>query len=260
VDVDASNAALEYASLRAGMQFHLPVFDGPLDLLLHLIKRNELDPQEVTAAIVTEQYLQYLGMFEELDLEVAGEYLVMAATLLLIKSCALLPDTADVSEEDEAAEELKRGLVERLLEYERYRKAAERLAEMPLLGRDLFAGPGQTPTHEAAALLKAAPLWDLVDAANQVLKRLAAHNPRTTSATTVSVASRVPVILGALERLGKVEFGALFERVEERQLVIATFLALLELLRGGVIRATQEQPFGPIWLEPRSPAPVEVAS
>ncbi len=259
MDVGASNAALAQDDLRAGVQFHLPVFDGPLDLLLHLIKRNELDPQEVTATVVTEQYLQYLGVFEELDLGIAGEYLVMAATLLLIKSCALLPDAVAASEEEEAAEDLKRSLVDRLLEYERYRRAAERLAEMPLLGRDLFAGPGQS-SPQGAALLRNAPVWDLVDALNQVLKHLAARSPKSVAGTTIPVASRVPVILEALERWGRVEFGTLFAQGENRQLVIATFLALLELLRGGAIRATQECPFGPIWVEPRSPAELEATS
>ncbi len=109
-----------------GMRFRLPIYEGPLDLLLHLIKRAELDPQDVTASIITEQYLEQLNLMEQLNLDIAGEYLVMAATLLLIKSFALLPhpELADTEE----ADDLKRDLVERLLEYQRYREAAVKLA------------------------------------------------------------------------------------------------------------------------------------
>src|SRR5580693_10465557 len=123
------------------LRFRLSIYEGPLDLLLHLIKRAELDPHDVTASIITEQYLEHLNLMEELNLDVAGEYLVMAATLLLIKSFALLPhpELADTEE----AEELKRDLVERLLEYQRYREAAARLGERPLLGRDVFPSRGE---------------------------------------------------------------------------------------------------------------------
>jgi segregation and condensation protein A len=251
--MEANSAVPTYAELKAGAWFHLPAFDGPLDLLLHLIKRNELDPHEVTASVVTEQYLQYLEVLEALDLEVAGEYLVMAATLLLLKSFALLPDADGRSEEEHDAEELKQDLIDRLADYERYRRAAESLAAMPLLGRDLFAGPGQALPQEETVLLRSAPLWELIDAFNQVLKRLAQRSPGSIVSTTIPVADRMPIILEALERWGKVEFGALFSDGENRPVIIATFLALLELLRVGTISATQERPFGPIWVELRSP-------
>lgn len=140
--MNESNPNDSPTALNAGRWFRLPVFEGPLDLLLHLIKRNELDPQEVTASIVTEQYLEYLELLDSLNLDVAGEYLVMAATLLLIKSFSLLPHQGPVDEEE--AEELKRDLIARLLEYQRYREAAFKLAERPLLGRDVFVNPGRS--------------------------------------------------------------------------------------------------------------------
>ena len=119
-------AALKFEG-DGGMRFRLPIYEGPLDLLLHLIKRAELDPHDVTASIITEQYLEHLNLMEELNLDIAGEYLVMAATLLLIKSFALLPHPALADTEE--AEELKHDLVERLLEYQRYREAAAKLGE-----------------------------------------------------------------------------------------------------------------------------------
>ncbi|MGA2410468.1 MAG: segregation/condensation protein A [Candidatus Binataceae bacterium] len=139
--MNAEQAAHPGANNGGPMRFRLPIYEGPLDLLLHLIKRAELDPNDVTASIITEQYLEHLNLMEELNLDIAGEYLVMAATLLLIKSFALLPHPAPADADE--AEELKHDLVERLLEYQRYREAAIKLGERPLLGRDVFASPGE---------------------------------------------------------------------------------------------------------------------
>ena len=127
---DSSQDAAERVEAAAGPRFRLPIYEGPLDLLLHLIKRAELDARDVTASIITEQYLAYLELLDSLNLDVAGEYLVMAATLLLIKSFAMLPHAG--TEELEEAEELKRDLVARLLEYQRYREAAEKLGARAL--------------------------------------------------------------------------------------------------------------------------------
>src|SRR5262249_55969483 len=149
----------------------------PLDLLLHLVKRAELDPHEVTASIITEQYLAHLELLHQLNLDVAGEYLVMAATLLLIKSFSLLPhpELADAEE----AEELKRDLVERLLEYQRYREAAEKLGARAIVGRDVFTTPGEAaPEPNAAGARISVSLFDLVEAMGAVLKRVADLAPR----------------------------------------------------------------------------------
>ncbi len=138
---DGSQDAAARVEAAAGPRFRLPIYEGPLDLLLHLIKRAELDARDVTASVITEQYLAYLELLDSLNLDVAGEYLVMAATLLLIKSFSMLPHAG--TEELEEAEELKRDLVARLLEYQRYREAAEKLGARALLGRDVFAAPGE---------------------------------------------------------------------------------------------------------------------
>lgn len=230
-----------------GRRFRLPIFEGPLDLLLHLIKRNELDPQEVTASIVTDQYLQYLELLDSLNLDVAGEYLVMAATLLLIKSYSLLPhpEIADTAE----GEELKRDLIARLLEYQRYREAAAKLAARALLGRDVFAAPGEKlalPSDQPAQL--PVSLFDLVDAFRAVLKRLEDKTPRELTLRDIPVAQCIPMILSRLEREERFEFASLFEDLGDRSLLIATFLALLELVRRGEVRAFQDQGPGPIWL------------
>jgi len=231
----------------AGMRFRLPIYEGPLDLLLHLIKRAELDPHDVTASVITEQYLEYLNLMEALNLDIAGEYLVMAATLLLIKSFALLPhpELAD----SEEADELRRDLVERLLEFQRYREAAAKLAERPLLGRDVFAtrgepapsAPDETPPYSVS-------IFDLVQAMAGVLKRLGDRTPRHIELRDIPVAHCIPRIIAALDSAGRLEFIALFDDLEDRPMMIATFIALLELIRRGVVRAWQEDRGGAILL------------
>ena len=240
--------SMDKPEVSAPPRFRLPVYEGPLDLLLHLIKRAELDPHDVTASIVTKQYLEYLEVLEALNLDVAGEYLVMASTLLLIKSFSMLPHPAPADAEE--AEELKRGLVERLLEYQRYREAGAKLGERPLLGRDVFAGAGETiPEAERTEAPLKVSVFDLVQAMAAVLKKLADAQPRDLELREIPIAQCIPRVLDAIRQGGRVEFTALFENLAERPLVIATFVALLELIRQRRVRAFQEKRFGPIWLE-----------
>jgi len=229
------------------LRFRLRVYEGPLDLLLHLIKRAELDPQDVTASVITEQYLEYLNLMQDLNLDVAGEYLVMAATLLLIKSFTLLPHPQ--SADSEEAEDLKRDLVERLLEYQRYREAAAKLGERPLLGRDVFASPRQAlPEEDAGSPPYSVSIFDLVQGMAAVLRRLADRAPRTIALRDIPVAQCIPRILAALENGTDIEFLLLFEDLSDRGLIIATFIALLELIRRGEVTAWQEERPGPIYL------------
>ncbi len=258
---EGSQDAAERLEAGAGPRFRLPIYEGPLDLLLHLIKRAELDARDVTASVITEQYLAYLEVLDSLNLDVAGEYLVMAATLLLIKSFSMLPHAG--TEELEEAEELKRDLVARLLEYQRYREAAEKLGERALLGRDVFAAPGEKPPDEAHEADGQTPrldvsLFDLVEAMAAVLKRLTDTTPRAITLRDIPVAECIPRIMAALdEGGGTVEFVALFENFHDpndRPTVIATFMALLELIRQGRVRARQAHRYGPILLERREQA------
>jgi segregation and condensation protein A len=258
---EGSQDAAERLEAGAGPRFRLPIYEGPLDLLLHLIKRAELDARDVTASVITEQYLAYLEVLDSLNLDVAGEYLVMAATLLLIKSFSMLPHAG--TEELEEAEELKRDLVARLLEYQRYREAAEKLGERALLGRDVFAAPGERPPDEAPEADGQPPrldvsLFDLVEAMAAVLKRLTDTTPRAITLRDIPVAECIPRIMAALdEGGGAVEFAALFENFHDpndRPAVIATFMALLELIRQGRVRARQAHRYGPILLERREQA------
>jgi segregation and condensation protein A len=240
----------EHAADKAA-QVRLPVYEGPLDLLLHLIKRADLDPRDVTASVITSQYLEYLEFLDTLNLEVAGEYLVMAATLLLIKSALLLPDSG--SEAAEEAEELKRDLVARLLEYQRYREAAAKLAERPLLGREVFSARGEAlPTDEVTTAGHHASLFDLTDAMLAVLRRLETIAPRTIQPRDIPVAACIPMVLTALEGVEKLRFLDLFDGLTDWPRIVATFLAVLELIERGEISALQEQPFGTIFIRRRA--------
>lgn len=243
---DESSAA-KFESEAGGMRFRLPIYEGPLDLLLHLVKRAELDPHDVGASIITEQYLAHLELMERLNLDIAGEYLVMAATLLLIKSFAMLPHPELADQEE--AEELKRDLVERLLEYQRYREAAAKLEARPLLGRDVFAAPRQAaPAADTAEAPWRVTIFDLVSAMATVLKRFVDRTPRRIELRDIPVAQCIPRVLAALGEADRVEFFALFDALDDRSLVIATFIALLELIRRGAVSVWQERRGGPIML------------
>lgn len=226
----------------------LEVFEGPLDLLLHLIKKNEVDITDIPVSQITEQYLEYLELLRELHLDVAGEFLVMAATLLLIKSRMLLPGI----EEEEADEpDPRRELVQQLLEYQRYREAALALAERPLLQRDVFARPPTSPSEEAGPrpVRVRASLWDLVEAFRAVLARRPPEPTHTVERESVSVRECARWLLERLRTERTVQFEDLFDERSSRTEVIATFLALLELVRLGALAATQEAFGGPIDIE-----------
>jgi len=223
----------------------LAFFEGPLDLLLHLIRENEVDVTEISIARVAEQYLEYLALMRELHLDVAAEYLVMAATLAWIKSRMLVP--ADNAEEEPEGPDPRAELVARLLEYERFKQAAAQFDARPLLGRDVFAPPGAEPRPEdqdpATQEVKVS-LFELIDAFRQVLRR--AHEAglvHEVVVETLTVRERMIAVMDQLARAESVEFMDLLPATSAgpalRALVIATFLALLELTRLAAIRIYQ---------------------
>lgn len=230
----------------------LDIFEGPLDLLLHLIKKNEVEISDIPIATITEQYLGYIEMMRELSLDIAGEFLVMAATLMLIKSRMLLPP----SEEDEPEEDDPRAeLVQQLLEYQRYREAALDLSERPLLHRDVFVRELQPLAPEEVSDLPEEPLrlrvtvWELMEAFRAVLARAKPESVHEVVVETVSLRDCAHALLGRLETDRSVLFENLFHTAATRLEVVVTFLALLELMKMGVVKATQEAGFGPIQIE-----------
>ena len=232
--------------LRLPYRVRLELFEGPLDLLLHLIKRNEVDVRELPVAQITEQYLGYLELMRDLNLDIAGEYLVMAATLTLIKSRMLLP-TAEPEEGEEA--DPRADLVRQLLEYQRFREAAESLAERPLLRRDTFtrepSTEGLPPEPEGAPRVRVT-LWELMEAFRAVLKRAEPDPVHQVEGEAISLRSRIDGLLATLGVARQVTFESLFGEQPTRGYVIVTFLAVLELMKQHVIEALQDESLGPI--------------
>lgn len=223
----------------------LDMFEGPLDLLLHLIKKNEVAVTDIPISAITEQYLEYLDLMRELRLDVAGEFLVMAATLMLIKSRMLLP----MEEEDEDGEEdPRRELVEQLLEYQRYREAALALAERPLLHRDVFVRP-RDPEHTEEPTPLRVGLWDLVEALQKLLERRSATTVHTVELEAVSMRACAEQLISRLRVHRRVRFEELFTEGTSRLQIVATFLVLLELVRLGALLAVQEHWQAPIEIE-----------
>jgi segregation and condensation protein A len=233
LDAEGASGAIarEWSGGESGYAVKLPAFEGPLDLLLHLIRQDEVDITDIPIARVAEQYLEYLELMRELQLDIAGEYLVMAATLAWIKSRMLLPpDPSAIADDgvDPRAE-----LMARLLEYQRFKEVAGEIGERQLLGRDVFAGHahGVEPAPEAEREIEVG-LFELVDAMRRALARGghtgAAHEVEI---ETVTVRERMLAVMEALAAREACEFEDLLEAESTRALIVATFLAILELTR-----------------------------
>lgn len=228
------------------MEVLLDAFEGPLDLLLYLIKKQNLDILDIPIAEVTRQYMVYVDLMKELSLELAAEYLVMAAILAEIKSRMLLPrpENADGIEEDPRAE-----LIRRLQEYERYKKAAEDVDKLPRLGRDTFAAIAETEELVVVKPLPTVDLKELMLALADVIHRAELNAKHQIHMEPLSVRERMTRILGALQDKEFVDFVSMFSLTEGRLGVVVTFLAILELLKDRLIEFVQTAPFGSIHLK-----------
>jgi len=231
----------------------LPAFEGPLDLLLYLIRRNEVDIYDIPIERVTEQYIEILGSMEKLDLEIAGEFFVMAATLMYIKSRMLLPKKDQGSNEDVEDDELdpRWELVQQLLEYRKFKEAAEDIQKLILNSNDLIARIGPKDAVEAAERpLKPVDRVDLWNTFNQVLRRLAERiTEGEIHAEQVTVADRMELILTRIQNEPNFLFSELFESTTTLTTIVASFLAVLELTRLGKIRLQQDVAFADIRCE-----------
>jgi segregation and condensation protein A len=227
-------------------QVHLPLFEGPLDLLLHLIKINELDIYDIPIAVITDQYLEYLDLMRELDLDLAGDYLVMAATLAYIKSKTLLPSPAEGEQGGGEEEDPREELVQRLLDYQRFKKAAEKLGDQEILGRDVFTRPETGDTGENEEVEEAS-LFDLMEALRGILAKLGPRDKILDfTREKISLKDRMVEILERLQGVEYLLFEDLFFSAQDRLEIILTFLAILELIRDQRVRALQFENFGTI--------------
>ena len=228
-------------------QVRLEMFEGPLDLLLHLIKKNEINIYDIPIALIASQYMQYLDAVRSLNLSVAGEFLVMAATLLKIKSKMLLP-TEDRDQDEEDGPDPRDELVRQLLEYKQFKEAAWELDGRERLWRDVFGKEPAPVTGEPnpPISLDSLTLFDLVDALQGVIARLPRESVLEIMPDHLTVRDRMTGILDKLEGQESVAFLSLFEGERHKAVVIVTFLALLELVRIKVIRVFQTELFGSI--------------
>jgi chromatin segregation and condensation protein Rec8/ScpA/Scc1 (kleisin family) len=235
------------------LEVFLEAFEGPLDLLLYLIRRQNLDILDIPLAEITRQYMKYIELMQDLQLELAGEYLVMAATLAEIKSRMLLPrpkTSADGVEEDPRAE-----LVRRLQEYERFKRAAEGIDALPRLERDVWSASADLKHRQVARVLPQVTLQEMLVAFQEVVVRAEMFAHHHIQRERLSVRERMGDILSALENASFVEFVRLFRPEEGRMGVTVTFVAILELMREGLIDIVQAEPYAPLHVRAAAPAP-----
>jgi segregation and condensation protein A len=230
-------------------------FEGPLDLLLHLIKKNEVDIYNIPIAAITRQYLEYIDLLKELNLDVAGDFLVMASTLIQIKSRMLLPVMPDEEPTDEE-EDPRAELVRRLLEYQKYKEASMMLAGREIMEREVFAR--KFPPPELAALqpdegVPEVELFELIEAFRRVLSRIPAATIHEVGAEMHTVAECIADLLDALKGKESLAFDALFRDRLSREYVITHFLALLELCRLKMVKLTQSYSQASIRIMPAVP-------
>jgi segregation and condensation protein A len=229
-------------------QVQLEIFEGPLDLLLHLIKKNEVSITDIPIATITEQYLGALELMQTLNLDVAGEFLVMAATLIHIKSRILLPAGVEEEEEEEGADP-RDELVRRLLEYQRYKDAAAELEQREVLSRDVFVRASAPVEESGPREFREISVFELLGALKRVIDRLPKDSFHDVILEKITVREKMTLLLDKLHSQGRVLFEALFDDVKSRMEVVVTFLAMLELVKVRAIRIFQDESAGPIVIE-----------
>lgn len=225
------------------LEVFLDAFEGPLDLLLYLIRRQNLNVLDIPIAEITRQYMEYIGLMREMRLELAAEYLVMAAMLAEIKSRMLLPRPQfDEGEEEDPRAELAR----RLQEYERYKAAAEDMDSLPRIGRDVYAGAADLGDRAVAQRIPELTMREMLLAFKDVLHRAEMFSHHHVQREQFSVRQRMSDVLIGLQRHEFREFSSLFTPEEGRRGAVVTFLAILELIKQALIDLVQTEPFGPV--------------
>ncbi|MBD3610071.1 MAG: segregation/condensation protein A, partial [Gammaproteobacteria bacterium] len=229
------------------LEVFLDTFEGPLDLLLYLIKRQNLDVLNIPIAEITRQYMDYVELMKDMQLELAAEYLVMAAMLAEIKSRMLLPRPESVEDEDDPRAEL----VRRLQEYERYKQAAEDIDAIPRVGRDTYPVKAWVGEIEVERPEPSVNLQDILLALNDVMKRADMYAHHHIQREALSVRERMSIVLSKLDSESYTPFLSLFPYEEGRQGVVVTLLAMLELIKESLVEMIQTEPFGPIHVKAR---------
>ncbi len=230
------------------LEVFLEAFEGPLDLLLYLIRRQNLDILDIDVSEITRQYMAYVELMDVAHFELAAEYLVMAAMLAEIKSRMLLPRS---HEEEEDEEDPRAALIRRLQEYERFKEAAEDLDELPRVGREVFEASAEAPDRSLTRPDPEVELKEILLALSEVLRRADMFESHHVEKEKLSTRERMAQVLDRLSHNQFMPFVSLF-RVEEGRLgVVVTFLAVMELIKEALVEIVQSEPFGPIHLKAR---------
>jgi segregation and condensation protein A len=232
-------------------EVEVPGFAGPLELLLHLIRKHRIDILDIPISFITEKYLAYIDAMRALNLDVAGEYLEMAATLARIKSRMMLPAGSETEPETtgEEAGDPRTELVRRLLEYQKFRDAGDRLLDRPLLQRDVFTRPRDRVSDDADRPLGEVGLGALLDAFSRVLARTNLDVGRQVTAERMSVAERIQQLVAILGERKRVVFEQIFDKDVTRFDVVITLLALLEMTKLRMTRLLQAGPGAPLYVD-----------
>lgn len=225
------------------LEIILEAFEGPMDLLLYLIRRQNLDILDIDVAEITRQYMGYIQLMQDIQLELAADYLVMAAMLAEIKSRMLLPRQ---SSDEEEAEDPRVELIKRLQEYERFKRAAEDIDQMPRLGRDIYQASAEVPDRDHRRPHPEVDMRDILTAFAVVLQRAEMYESHQIEFETLSTRERMSDILRRLGRQSFASFESLFTPGEGRHGVVVTFLAVMELIKESLIDIVQTESFGPI--------------
>jgi segregation and condensation protein A len=231
------------------LEVFLEAFEGPLDLLLYLIKRQNLDILEIDVSKITEQYMHYVDLMDAMQFELAAEYLLMAAMLAEIKSRMLLPRSTDLEDDEE---DPRAQLIRRLQEYERFKKAAEDIEEMPRMERDTWIGSANPPDINRTRPDPDVDMRELLVALSEVLRRADMYESHHIQREALSTRERMSDVLEQLAGQQFVPFVALFSAEEGRLGVVVTFLAVMELIKESLVEIVQTDSFGPIHIKARS--------
>ncbi|SDK03617.1 condensin subunit ScpA [Pseudomonas indica] len=231
------------------LEVFLEAFEGPLDLLLYLIRKQNIDILDIPVAEITRQYMGYVELMKSVRLELAAEYLVMAAMLAEIKSRMLLPRSAEAEEEEE---DPRAELIRRLQEYERFKAAAEGIDQLPRVGRDLTVPRLDAPEARARKLLPEVSLEELLLSMAEVLRRADMFESHQVTREALSTRERMSEVLERLKGGGFVPFVQLFSVEEGRLGVVVTFMAVLELIKESLVELVQNEPFAPIHVRTRT--------
>lgn len=231
------------------LEVFLEAFEGPLDLLLYLIRKQNIDILDIPVAEITKQYMGYVELMKSVRLELAAEYLVMAAMLAEIKSRMLLPRSAEAEDEED---DPRAELIRRLQEYERYKAAAEGIDELPRVGRDLHVPTVAAPDARARKLLPDVSMEELLLSMAEVLRRADMFESHQITRETLSTRERMSEVLERLKGAGFVAFVSLFTVEEGRLGVVVTFMAVLELIKEQLVELVQNEPFAPIHVRARA--------